>query len=711
MGSGVLNMTDLFHEFFECFEKGNVSSALSKILPTPEVVYEELPSEEALLPHLVNLVDASVFGTLTDAKWARYVLLSLFNEKLSRLYPNSLALLKKEVEVLPSEGWRKFQDSKEGFASLLSKSQLHFSLPVYRLRYFLQPLPCLFSESSIPMVFLEPLDIDFKPLLTPLNGKNALFVFETAACFLQMLQFEEVVESLCEVNHLIYILDLHPEEQFEVQGKILEGKFEPYFITQRKKIEEALPWLLEALSDKKSWNDLYHIAKQLVLSLQQERLGKSRVNALLEKKAQEKWRDPHKELPSIAGIATKDYFLDKLAEISKKALPKYKKIRLVHVVPQIVDGGHAPSTLLENLIRYHNQERFELFLVSSERLQFHPLEYPYNYYTSDPSPQRAPKRLALFQSLGVNVHVLPNNMTYEQAAEHMAILLHQVRADVVVFHGPDLINTMTANWTDVPLKVLFEHGTPPTYQGFDLAILSSEGAVEIYKELLSKMDTEGVGLPFHVDLKQAWELAPFKKTTWGVPEDSLLMTTISGHLGNRLGGEMCLAIAEILKQVPNAYYAPLGPVQDKDKEKFKKIFLDHGVENRVVFLGGVHNPSQYARSMHLYLNEFPFGSCLGMLDAMAAGCPVVTMYDCKGPPQARYGGDYFGIERAVTSGKRSDYVNLACQLLQDPKMYKEWSEHASKRYEQQSDVAAYVKAFESIIEKKYAQSNDRKIKH
>ncbi len=139
------------------------------------------------------------------------------------------------------------------------------------------------------------------------------------------------------------------------------------------------------------------------------------------------------------------------------------------------------------------------------------------------------------------------------------------------------------------------------------------------------------------------EAEPYPLDQLGLPSGTKVLTTISNNLENRLTNEMCLAIAEILQSCPDACYAPMGRVDDEGK--LRRFFRQHKVEDRIFFLGSVSKPSQYARSMHIYLNEFPFGSCLGMLDAMAAGCPVVSMYDMKGPPQARYGGDYFGLER------------------------------------------------------------------
>lgn len=110
--------------------------------------------------------------------------------------------------------------------------------------------------------------------------------------------------------------------------------------------------------------------------------------------------------------------------------------------------------------------------------------------------------------------------------------------------------------------------------------------------------------------------------------------------------------------------------------------------------------------MELYLNEFPFGSCISLFDAMAAGCPIVTMYDEEGPPQARYGGIYFGLDRSITSLKKSEYVDLACSLALNKDLYKEWSEHALKQFEKHVDEKAYVKNFEKILNRLLTQKKE-----
>lgn len=371
-------------------------------------------------------------------------------------------------------------------------------------------------------------------------------------------------------------------------------------------------------------------------------------------------------------------------------------------MPQIVYGGHAPSRILENLVLDHDPEKFEVIVISTELLRPLPLEYPYNFYTSQSSAERGGMIINKFLQRGIKVILNESSFYYLTNALDLIRLLKDYQVDIAVFHGPDIVNTMAVQSSDVPLNVLFEHGTQPLYSGFDLVIVSSDAALEIYQDLYKKINTKAVSLPFAVDVRKQWLEEPYTRTFLGLPEDSLVMTTISTKLDTRLNDELCHSIAEILKRVSQACYAPIGRIIDL--ERIKKIFAQQGVADRFFPMGSAKvAPSQYARCMHLYLNEFPFGGCLGILDAMAAGCPVVTMYDAHGPQQARYGGDFIGIDRAITSGRKEDYIELACQLLTHPEMYQEWSQHTLKQYAKFADEKSYVKAFENIILKAFSQ--------
>ena len=773
-----VSMDDCVKNFFDFYVKGDLQSAVSQIIPSPDFSYDRLQSPDNLLQQLVNFTDASIFGKTQEAKFQNAILgdFITFNAKKFEAYSEAFELLKLEKQFLtllsekddkdsslqekippffqrllifqkekdslenieieqiltqvPEKfrvlmkfhlmmtwGWQKFKNSKPLFISNFSKkySELH---PWYPLQYTL-PIPSLETcpLDKIPIIFFEPVKDDLSQFLQQLEKRPAIFAFTTVSNFFQMLQFPVFADSLAKPEHLVYILELYPNQQFASQDLefIKDKELHPIFFAPMEPMKTYAPVLIQALKecmeqpknelnfDTPIGNWVYEIAKRLLLSIQQDRLGLSRAPALHMHLGQMKWYESHKgHLPQNKplGPEVNDLMKIILSSLAKKRVARARtakgKLLLAHIVPQIVYGGHAPSRILENLVLNHDPENFEVIVVCTELLKEFFLEYPYNFYTSPSSKLRGGPIIYKFQQIGVKTIINEKAFLYVTNATDLARLLKDYRVDVAVFHGPDIINTMTAQMVDVPLRVLFEHGSQSAYPGFDLAVLSSETAAELYHDLYKKINTQVIALPFAVDMRKEWLLEPSTRESLGLPEDCMIMTTISTKLDVRLTDEMCHTIAEILKRVPKACYAPIGEI--RKPERIKKIFAEYGVADRFYPLGNAKTPpSHMARSMHLYLNEFPFGGCLAILDAMAAGCPVVTMYDEEGPQQARYGGNFMGIDRAISSGDKEGYIELACKLLTDLKMYKEWSRHASSQYEKFADVKSYVRSFESII--------------
>ncbi len=762
---------DPFHSILLDYQNGDTAKAIAQLLPKPNSSYDAISSDEQLFPFLVNYFDAALFGGLREAYYATLCLYKVLtqNALLSMRYIKALHRLTLEKEVLgailedpkhPSartlaiscdpwiaserentrlteetiqqiltgidpyyhrviheniaigQRWYSFKQYNPAYAALFSGSGEAFTHPWHTLNYPTSAVIPMLPIDVIPVLFLEPMQLEWPQLLRPLEGHPAVLIFESEALFVQMLQFPEVVDAIQDPSHLLYIMELYPNEQLLVQEchqTLRKATLGPVYTFGRNDPEGTLHLITEALEaclsqsdeslkgDSKDGDWLYHICKRIRFSRQCERLGTTRTAALVEQQTIRAWYDRHKGLPPPGkdlGPLPPNHLANKLQHMASERTLTHA-IRIVHVIPQVVDEGHAPSRLLETLLVHHNSTLFEPVVISTERFQFHPLEYPIGFPNSPPTEERAPNRLKLFESLDIKTHILSPQLTFEQTAREVAALLKQMRADVVVFHGPDIIHDMCTQVAPTPLRILFDHGTLPSCSGYDVVIVSSVEGVDIYRDRFAQLNITPIALPFAIDVKAQWQPAPYSRTELGLPEEGMVMTTISNQLDSRLGSDMCQAIAEILQKVPTALYAPLGRVVNETK--LRETFMAYGVNDRVYFLGSVIAPTQYARSMQLYLNEFPFGSGLAVLDAMASGCPVISMYDPKGPPQARYGGNYIGIERAITSGRREDYVALACQLLTNPTLYQEWSEHAQRRYELYSDVKAYVKRFEDIV--------------
>ena len=200
-------------------------------------------------------------------------------------------------QLITSQRLMALKAKKTWLASPDIQSEPFFTRPLYPLRYDLPilPLPEI-ALNAIPMLFLEPLEAGFlnaglseagfNAMLKPLENQTVLFVFETFAHLMHMLQFPKVFASLCMPHHLIYILEKYPNAQFAAQEiKLMLGKdFQPIFSIPRKPVEAALPVLLQGIkaciaqpeemlkSDSETGNWLYRAAKRLVSGAEGERL-------------------------------------------------------------------------------------------------------------------------------------------------------------------------------------------------------------------------------------------------------------------------------------------------------------------------------------------------------------------------------------------------------------------------------------------------------
>lgn len=727
------------------YTKGNIRQAFQAIITSPAVEYDYYQEGGLFLRYFIHFADASVFQTLSERiDTAEALLDALSSDPGAKIkYESFIYFLNNELLIqnpvfmeylgiliatsdpqyqspisekfILQRGWATFKNVKPKYVKIISSEHL-ISTPLQAFSYpqslFHPTIPK--CESGVPVIFLEPIDhFDYVSYLTSYCKGKSVFIFETVSSLIQLCQFKEVISFLSDPKATIYILSIYPNKQLVIQD-LPQEDFYPITMIPNDLLIDELPLILKVLKlcfnqtqeelskDTPTGNWLYHVAKNYLLNKDIKKYGKSRCLALKTATDLTNWFDPHKGSPppqAYLGRPPHNYINDKIQEFSLKRNPrpfKYeKKIRLAHVTSQLIDGGHAPTNLLRTLLSHADRNKFDLSLIVTERIAPHPKEYPSPKQLSSSSLNRAPKTIQLVRQLGIHIDILNPNQTYEEIVYDAANILKHQNIDIVVFHGPDPINNLCGCMTNVPVRVLFEHGQPPIEPCYDVAILSSEEAYKLHQASFEKMGIKGYHLMFSINVTENWEKAPYTKESLKFPKDSFIMTTISNHLNDRLSADMCQAIGTILQRCPKAYYAPIG--EKPNNARIRSLFAPYGVNDRIVFMGLQYRPSQIARSMELYLNEFPFGSGLGMLDAMAAGCPVVSMYDANGPAQARYGGVYFGLDRIIKTNKVEDYIELACRLYHDPAFYKEWSEHAKEQYQKRIDVTAYVKEFERIL--------------
>lgn len=409
-----------------------------------------------------------------------------------------------------------------------------------------------------------------------------------------------------------------------------------------------------------------------------------------------------------------DPLVKEMKEIQKK-VPRYisqkqqKKLpRVVHVCAQLIDDTHAPTKIISKIIGLTDYSRFDVAVFVTESLCARSNDYPMTLYDSRSTLEAGCKTLELFNRSKVAYLVEnPNtSTTLESTVEHLAAKISKLDVDILIFHGPEPLHIALAAAIEGPIKVMFEHGNLPLVEGFDEIICCLEDTPDVAKELLEKIKSRVHVLPYFSDARWSWSTGFPKKEELGVPDHAMIATTISNHFKTRFDTNFCRAVSKILLHCPDIYYLPIGPTGSKEETEQLLERFDSRIRHKVRFLGACSSPSQLTRCMDFYFNEFPFGSCLGILDAMASGLSVITMYDPKGPPQARYGGLFIGLDMAVVSNDPEDYVKMACHLYNHPLDNFRASQRSYMNFEWRSNLWAYVLRFERLIENMLCEKNE-----
>jgi glycosyltransferase involved in cell wall biosynthesis len=711
-------------EFYELYSHGDFLGAVSTVLKSPDIEYDLLQHDYED-KYWLDYIDSLVFRNYSfalDANKQLQKILSISHEDL-RFDELILVVLQANPQELQealknSEGCHsahqllsiflaeKLQQScdisleEDKFSGFLAKQHSYSQNLVKFARhkgkiYDLTCRPYLLISyptnkeiapwNKTPIFVMEAYRLDWQKILEPCQGKPAIFVFYNTVSLCHCLQFDAVLEALIDQNHSMLILESYPFLENNV-----EGDFEVVMIADIKEqlLEETL---LDYFSlPKKLWweespeaDDLYLLGKKINLEMEMHRLGKSRILALDLVRTSREWWEQHRGLGK-RNIELPDYFKDFIKNITPNVQRrKVRSRRIAHIVHRLVDQGYAPTKRVKSLLSHYDHDKYDLHVVVTENCMSRCGEYPSCFDILEKTEPRARQTIQEFKNQGIQLYIDDAQKDFMGSANNIVDYLSEQEIDVVVFHDTSTLAYLIAQQCDVPQRLFYVHGVVPKYPSFDTVILGFEEEKKHYSG-----GGNVVVNPVSINLALT--------EREGLDVDGVILTTVSNMLKVRLTMDMCMAISEILQRCPGAYYMPIGYIEAP--QCFYQIFNHYGVGERVIFLGEVYEPNRYLQSMDIYLNEFPFGSGLAVLESMAAGCAVVTMYDEKSNYKSREGGNYFGPEYAIKTGLRKDYVDLACHLVEDDAMRKSWSEHALKRYSERTGVEEYAQRHMQIIE-------------
>ncbi|MGQ0824468.1 MAG: glycosyltransferase [Actinomycetota bacterium] len=579
---------------------------------------------------------------------------------------------------------------------------------------FVRRLAATRVSGAVPLVVVEPYVWDWSDLLAPFAGRPCVLAFADTVARHHAALLDGVRESMLDEAHHSLVFDRYPSEAIPAIGT-------PNVVAASRRLidDDTAAIIADAYraraddpaarsgDDTPAGNWLYAIGKRIAYRRALARLGDSRAAHLANARLLAEWYDPHKGLPP-PGAPLGAPLDDRIDAVSatirareRRAGPRPSHpVRVAHVVDTLVDGTHAPTHVLRTVVEHHDRTRFEPIVISSEAFGRMSDRWPLPADPADPrrvaivraATVRAPETIARFRERGVPTLVHTHEGTFEESVRAFAGLLAAHEVDAAVFHGDPIFSVMAANACTMPLTVFFDHGQLPEHRGFDLVIAATHEARARHTTRLLALGSEIVSHEMVVDVLYARDCGPLDRGELGIAHDDAFVTTVSGHLELRASPEFVAAVAAVLQRIPKARYAPVGPLADA--AAYVRRFEVYGVADRVTPLGPRTDVLRVLATADLYCNEFPFGSGVATLEAMATGCPVVTMYDTHGETQGFAGGMYFGPDRAVRSCDPEEYVALACHLLEDPALWDEWSRYARERYAARTDADAYVRAIE-----------------
>lgn len=597
--------------------------------------------------------------------------------------------------------------------------------------------PLTLNFNDIPLILMESKKIPWDALLKPLSGRPKILLFYSKEVLIQSLQFKVVLDELLNSENLIYVLNYYGLEQF-LDSSFIKSyepfkEIKPLFITEDPYLKEDYPQILEHLklaltqlksetNDRDPFNWLFEVGKRHAFARDAKRYGEERFLALWLRYAYKDWNDIHKTKPKnlTMNAAMPDYLksiLDKVPPLAQRRKKEAKKpIKIAHIINTVFDEAHAPAEILRSLLENRDKTLFEASVYTTETGLYRPKEYPYYSFSGQDTLTRAKKTVQAFFSEDIPLTVLSHPfLTYEEEAKILAKKLSEAKCEIAIFHMPNPVNLLATKMLEVPCTIFMDHGgfpLIPDKNGFCLPyylaipiephfnlIITCEERPKSEIQFFNDRSTEVEALPFSLNLRKNWSQNPIPRETFDPDHNRILLTTVSLNLFNRLSPEFCDCIAKILKREKRAHYYPIGDPLYPDY--FMSFFKERKVQDQVHFLGFQKNPSDFTRSMDIYLNEFPVGSGLALLEAMAAGLPIVSMYDEKDPMPAARMGAYFGKEKMITSLKNEDYVNLCCRLIEEPKLLAAWKKEALQSYEMRTDAKKYAHDFEKLILKTY----------
>jgi len=374
-----------------------------------------------------------------------------------------------------------------------------------------------------------------------------------------------------------------------------------------------------------------------------------------------------------------------------------ERLRVAHVVCQIIDGGHAPSRSIEATLRHTDRAVFDLLLCVTESLVRHE-RHTDQLFVSEPSAVRGAGRLAAFErDFGIPVLRPRTRASFVAAAADLHAQLAEREVDVAFFHGSlaTPVDWLLCAWQAAPWQLDAGFGVPLHCPAVDFQFFEFEDTLEQLACLCREAGVPYGPKPTGADLSHVEQAAPFSRRELRVPAGHILLGTLGNHLEQRLSPAFCAAVAEVLRQRPETSYVVAGPGGfAQQRAAFGELCAGAGA--RVRFVGPTREAGRMTQSFDIYLNPFPDGGGYTLGDAMAASKPVVSI-QMGASTYALAARVWLGAENLVEPATGAAYQERLRALIDGPAARRELGARLHQRYRDRFDIRRCVQTVNERI--------------
>jgi hypothetical protein len=267
-----------------------------------------------------------------------------------------------------------------------------------------------------------------------------------------------------------------------------------------------------------------------------------------------------------------------------------------------------------------------------------------------------PKPFAPFQSVEVDAETVIAAVEgdFIERAERVAAAIRASEVQVAFFHGNlnNQIMARVAAFRPAPIQINVNHCGEMAADLFNGYVHLTWSALE--ETMFESHHAEWI--PLASDAEERLQASrPIARQTLGFESASCVSATF-GSLSKSSGKGYLRIVSELLRRSPKHFHLFVG---GGDVKAIRGYLHSEGVLTRVRFLGDMLDVAPVLESVDVYLDSFPTSNNAGVLDAMAAGKPVVTM--------KQTGGELVAAED-LTAANESEYFEIAERLVHTPSL-------------------------------------------